>query len=245
MSIRKIYSLIKRLKNILFKKKATPAEYREKIVKNISRKGVKDCFTGDDSLSFTNKQKFITSDINKQAHFVIKSAIESPEVLLDFIESKGTVIVKSKYMDRVLRFFGEKEGFLTPISGIKAFLFILIINIFCPNRLEIGFKTPAMFALTDRPVNIYTLSHQFHLWLSYINNLPGFEEKTMKNFKNFWEEGPNSQDISYLSIEEILSLQDIVDREKEALDFVREMAREFVGQKTSLKKLREGKSISL
>jgi len=29
------------------------------------------------------------------------------------------------------------------------------------------------------------------------------------------------------------------------LDFVREIAREFVGQKTSLKKLKEGKSVNL
>lgn len=245
MSSKKFISAIRRLINIFFKKKPTPAQYREKIVKNVSRNGVKDCFTGDDSLSLSNKQKFISAGINKKARSIIKSAVESPEVLLAFIESKGTVIVKSKFMGKILRLFGEQEGFLTPMKGIKALLFTIIINIFSLNKLEIGLKTPAMFALNDKPVNIYTLSHQFHLWLSYINKLPGFEEKTMKNFKNFWEEGPNSQDVSYLSVEEILSLQDIIDREKEALDFVKEMAREFVGQKSSLKKLREGKSISL
>jgi|GEM_PF-1728161 len=245
MKRRRLIFLFKRIKNALFKRKNKYSQPREKIIKNISRNGAKDCFTGDDSFSFQGKNHLIKKDINEQARYMIKQALESPEDLLDFIESKGTVIIRCPHMDKILKLFGEKEGFITPLCGIKAFLLTLIISKISPNKLQIGFKTPAMFALKDVPVNIYTISHQFHLWLSYINDLPGFEENNMKNFKAYWDVGPESNDVSCLSVEEILSLSDIIAREMEALDFVREIAREFMGQKSSLKKIREGKSVNL
>ncbi len=246
MSFRQIFLIIENIKNILFRrKKIASTEYNQQIIKNISRKGVKDCFTGDDTLSISGKQKLIKEDINKQARSVIKKALQAPEALLDFVESKDTIIIRSRYMDKFLRILGEKEGFIPPKTGIKALLFTLIINKFSSAKLKVSFKTPAMFALKDKPVNIYILSHQFHLWLSYINDLPGFEEKTMKNFKNFWETESDSNDLSCFSVDDMLSLKDIIAREIEALNFVKEMAQEFVGQKNSVKKLRAGKSINL
>ncbi|HSA05804.1 MAG TPA: hypothetical protein P5556_01335 [Candidatus Gastranaerophilales bacterium] len=245
MKYKQFFLILKQLADILLKKKITPAEKNEQFIKNISRNGIKDCFTGDDTLSIRGKQEFIKADINKEAYSIIKKGMENQEILFNFIESKGAIIVKSRYMDKILRFFGEKEGFITPISGYRALFFILIINMFCSVKLNIGLKTPALFALKDEPVNIYTFSHQFHLWFSYINNLPGFEEKTMQNFKNFWEAEPDALNMSYLSVDEVISLKDIISRELEAINFVKEMARELVGQKNSLKMLRDGKSINL
>ena len=83
------------------------------------------------------------------------------------------------------------------------------------------------------------------MWLSYINELPGFDENTRKNFKNVWDSNADSMEISSLSIEEILSLKDAIARDLEAIKFVKEMAREFVGQKNSLDKIRQGKSVNL
>ena len=209
------------------------------------RNGIKNILTGDDSLSVDGQTRLLREEINKKAYEVVKESIDNPEALLDFIKSKGTVIVKSKYMPQILLFFGESEGFITPMRGLKAFLFCTVINMFSKTKLKPAQATPALFALDDKPINIYTLAHQFHLWLSYINNLPGFEEKTMINFKNFWKNGPNSRSVSYLSIDEIFSLKDMIARELEALNFVKELGREFGGQRQSLKKLREGGSVNL
>ncbi len=46
-------------------------------------------------------------------------------------------------------------------------------------------------------------------------------------------------------MEEILSLKDAIARDLEAIKFVKEMAREFVGQKQSLQKIKEGKSTNI
>ncbi|OGI01347.1 MAG: hypothetical protein A2Y25_02505 [Candidatus Melainabacteria bacterium GWF2_37_15] len=217
----------------------------KRFTKKIIRNGIKNILTGDDSLSIDGEQRVIKEEINKQAREVLKNAIDKPEILLDFIKSKGTQIVKSKHIHKILLLFGETEGFITPMKGIKALLFTTVINMFSPVKLKAGFSTPAIFALNDEPVNIYILAHQFHLWLSYINNLPGFEERTLYNFKNFWKQGHQSQDVSYLSVDEIFSLKDIIARELEALSFVKELGREFEGQKKSIKKLREGGSVNL
>jgi len=242
MSDNLIFKLIKKL---LLGHKEELSGQTGQLVRNMSRNGIKDCFTGEDSLSIRGAQKLLKTDINKKARSILKKAIDEPEILLDFIESKNTVIVKSQYMDRILKAFGETEGFITPMTGLKALFFTIIVNMFSKIKLKTGFKTPIMFALKDEPVNIYVISHQFHLWLSYINKLPGFEDKNMQNFRKYWNVEPENKNASTLSIEEILSLKDIIAREMEALDFVREIAREFVGQKTSLKKLKEGKSVNL
>lgn len=231
--------------NRFFKKKPTAGEKIDSIVKKSVRKDVKNILTGDDSLSIQGKQKYILKEINETATKVLEESVDNPEILLNYIKSKGTVIIKSKFMDKILWCFSEDTGFLPPMSGVKAFLFTIVINIFSPVKLKHRFKTPAMFALKDEPINIYTLAHQFHLWLSYVNKLPGFEEKTLRNFKDFWKTGSDSDYVSYLSVDEIFSLKDIIARELEALNFVKELGRRFEGKKKAFKKLEDGNSVNM
>lgn len=237
----KLFIILNKIKCFLNKKKATSAEKTAQLIKNFSRNGVKDCFTGDDSLSISGKLTLVKQEINKEAREIIKEALENPEILPEFIKSKGTLIIKARHMDKILALLGEETGFVTPMSGIRALFFTLMTRLFCNVKLEPGCKIPEFFAFNEEPVDIYTFSHQFHLWLSYQNKLPGFEEKNMKNFKTFW----HSQSTAFFSVEEIISLKDIIARETEAVDFVTEIAREFVGQKNSLQKIREGDSVNL
>ena len=208
-------------------------------MRGISGKNSKKFLTADDSLSLESGQTFIKEEINAEAKEILKEAVKSPEVLVKFIKSKGTKVIKSRHMKTILFLFSEEEGFLPPMTGIKAFLFTLVINIVSPVKLDLGFKTPALFALGSKPVNIYFLSHQFHMWMSYVNELPGFDEKTRKNFKSVWD-SVDSMSMSTMSIEEILSLKDAIARDKEAIDFVKEITRELIGQKQVLKKIKQG-----
>lgn len=210
-------------------------------MKSFISKTSKKFLTSNDSLVLESKQLFIKEEINAEAKTILKEAVNNPEILVNFIKSKGTRVVKSKVMKQILFLLGEQEGFLPPMKGIKALIFALIFKI----GLNAGLETPALFALEDKPVNIYFLSHQFHLWLSYINELPGFDETTRKNFKNIWDSNANSTEFSQLSIEEIVSLKDAVARDLEAIKFVKEMTREFVGQKQVLEKIKQGQKANL
>lgn len=217
----------------------------KKLIKGLSSHTSKRFFTSDDSVLLDGKQSLIKQEINAEAKVILKEAVNNPEILVEFIKSKGAKVVKSKHMKTILFLFKEQEGFLPPLSGFKAFLFALIINIFCKTKLDLDFKTPALFALEDKPVNIYFLSHQFHLWLSYVNNLPGFDETTRKNFKNVWDSNFESMNMSTLSIEEILSLKNAMARDMEAIKFVKEVTRELIGQKNVLNKIRQGQKANI
>ncbi len=218
---------------------------KNKLINKFCNKTSKQFFTGDDSLSIEVKQHILKETINDEARTVLKEAVNNPEILVDFIKAKGTEVVKSNYMSSVLFLLGEQEGFLTPMKGLKSFIFIVFVNMFSGTKLKISFSTPALFAFDNKPVNIYLLSHQFHLWLSYINELPGFSESTRKNFKNIWNSNAGSVELSSLSMEDILSLKDAIARDLEAIKFVKDMAREFVGQKQSLEKIKQGKRVNI
>lgn len=240
-------SLIKKIKkkNNTVKSRFSPVNSKGKLMNVFSGKSSKKFFTADDSLSINSKQTFIKEEINAEARAILKEAVNNPEILVNFIRSKGTEVVKSGHMKAILFLFGEQEGFLPPLNGFKAFGLTVLLNIFSKTKIKISSETPAMFAIDNKPVNIYLLSHQFHLWLSYINELPGFDETTRKNFKNVWDSAANSVDLGQLSLDDVLSLKDAVARDLEALNFVKEITREFVGQKNSLKKIQQTGSANI
>lgn len=240
-----INSIIKKIKQKLEKPDVSHKILNGKLISGVSGKTSKRFFTSEDSLSIDSKQIFIKDEINAEAKAVLKEAINNPEVLVKFIKSKGTEVIKSRYMKSILFLFKEQDGFLPPMKGLKAFGFILLINTLSGKKLKPGFKTPALFALDDKPINFYILSHQFHMWLSYVNNLPGFDDNTRKNFKNIWDSKIDSLELSNLSVEELLSLKDAVARDTEATDFVREMTRELIGQKRALSKIKQGKRVNI
>jgi len=210
-----------------------------------STKTSKSFLTSRDSLFINAKQLFIKEEINAEAKTILKEAVENPEVLVNFIKSKGTRVIKFKFMKTLLFLFNEHEGFIAPMTGNKALILNIVLNLLVGAGLPLKKETPALFLLEDKPVNIYFLSHQFHLWLSFVNELPGFDENTRKNFKNIWESCASSEDTGSLSIEEILSLKDAIARDIEAIKFVKEMTREFIGQKKSLNKIRSGGSANI
>jgi hypothetical protein len=237
---------MKKIINYLLKKiKKTTKKTSLKPIGSFVNKTSKKFFSGDDSISFNGQQVLLKEEINLEAKVVLKEAIKNPDILVKFIKSKGTPVIESRSMNRILFLISEKEGFLPPMTGLKALVFSLLTNLASNTKLSISTKTPALFALDAKPLNIYFFSHQFHLWLSYINELPGFDEKTRENFKNIWECNADSMEISNLSIEEIISLKDAIARDLEAIKFVKEMARELVGQKQVHQKLQQGKQASL
>jgi len=237
--------LMKKLKKTLIKPNGSLFSSKGTLMSGFCGKNSKRFFTSNDSLSINAKQTFIKEEINAEARLILKEAVNNPEVLVSFIKSKGTQVIKSKHMKAILFLLGEQEGFLPPLKGFKAFALAVLLNMVSLTKLNTAFETPALFALDDKPVNIYFLSHQFHLWLSYINELPGFDENTRKNFKNIWDSNADSMEVGKLSIEEIVSLKDAITRDVEALKFVKEMTREFVGQKNSLKKIQQSGSANI
>lgn len=155
---------------------------------------------------------------------IVKKNLKHPEKLLEYIEQNGTKVYKIPFADKLLKFVGEEEGFITPISGVNA----LILNLVLEHKF--AFKTAPMFVLRDLPVNLYIMTHQFHKWYGYKMQLPGFDDEAQQKFKKIWEYEID-ENVQTLTYEEIVSLKEAIARDIEAIDFVSKLAKEQDGAK--------------
>lgn len=201
--------------------------------------------TKNETLLLNTGTKLKAMEVNKNAKALFKELINQPEELVKYIESNGTMVVRAAHIEKILLLIGEVEGFILPLTGIKALILTAAVNILSPVKVKVGFNSPTMFVMRNLPVNVYYLAHQFHHWLSYSNGLPGYDEQTNGNFKAALSPEFGNNDIKMMSIDEILSLKDAIARDLEAIQFVKEISRELIGQKISSDRLKNGESLSI
>lgn len=199
--------------------------------KAINKFGNKTIMSATETLQIKAKANLEAQKTEQMAKNIFKKYAKDPNKLLNFIEEKGTKVIRMGNADKVLGLINEAEGFITPIQGVKALFLTLAINLFSKEKMPIGFQTPAMFVLRNMNVNVYSMAHQFYHWLSYIKKLPGYEQETIDNFKNIWKLDNNPTEIQKLSIEEIIDLKNAIERDIQAIDFVRNLAKEYEGSK--------------
>ena len=201
--------------------------------------------TTNETLQLNTQAKLKTREINDEAKNLFKELINKPEELIKYIESHGTLVIRAPHVEKVLILIGESEGFVLPLKGLRALFLTAVLSILAPNRIKVGSDTPAMFIMRNQPANIYYLAHQFHHWMSYINEMPGYDEETSNNFKYILSSEFNSNDAGMMSIDEILSLKDAIARDLEAIQFVKDISIELIGQSLSSKRLQNGESLSI
>jgi hypothetical protein len=228
----------KRLYSILYGKKYA------NIIDNTGRT-TKTFITRNETLVLNAKTRQKSDETTDLAKEILKKYINEPAKLFQFIESKGTKVIIVGNIDKILALLNEEEGFITPLKGFKALFLSIMINILSPGKIPISFRTPEMFVMRSLNLNIYSLAHQFHHWLAYKKKLPGYDYKTMNSFKNIWQLDSNSAKIKTLSVNEILSLKNAIERDKEAIEFVKSFAREQEGSKKSLNMIKEGQKVNL
>ena len=74
--------------------------------------------------------------------------------------------------------------------------------------------------------------------------LSGFEDKTQEMFKYVFEICETSK-IDSLNYEEIISLKSAIQRDVEAINFVKKIAQKFSMAKKNLEKIKHGQSIKI
>lgn len=185
-----------------------------------------------------NKQKKL-DEINEHASELVKGHLDNVPGLLEFIENRGTRVIIHKHADKVVRFWGEIEGFLPPMSGFKARLILMSLKMIGAWPDSVRKETPALFVFGEEPTMGYMV-HQIHHWLSFNNGLPGYTEETMNNFKKIFDPSFGVEDVKRMSKEEIISLREAIARDQEALDFVQKMAQEIFKPQDVLKGIKDG-----
>lgn len=219
--------------------------YKQNTPTKVRHKGHKTFITAHTTIELNAVTNQKAKETTASAKKILKKYLKEPKKLLQFIESKGTMVIAVPHVEKILRLIKEEEGFLTPVSGVKALILTLGINILSPGKIAIGLRTPDMFLVRSMDLNIFSLAHQFHHWIGYKKQLPGYDDESIRIFKNIWILDNTPGSYEKLSLDDILSLKDAIARDKEAIDFVQEFAREHAGSKQALKNIKDGKKISV
>lgn len=168
--------------------------------------------------------------VKKNVSDIVRNCENNPEKLLQYIESKGTKVIKLDNADKILNVIKEEEGLITSLEGLEA----LYINIITKNTFSL--KSKPLFIMRKGAVDPYYMIHQFYKWYSLKMDLPGFDYMSQKLFKIYL----NSSDtlLSNLSLDEITGLKEAVNRDQEATTFALELAKTKDGSKKVLDKIK-------
>lgn len=235
--------LIKRLTDLVLKRKKSRLHNAYKRIKGKSNSRGKRLYTENDTtVELTGG---LEQEIEKRDFFtknIVKKYLNNPDGMLEYVNEHGTRVYRLDYADIFLDFIKEEEGFVLPKKGWKAFYLNILLLIFCKEKPEKLFSTEDMFVLRNMPVNVYTMLHQFHKWMSFKMNLPGCEDETQELLRDMMY---NRTGSGVMSIDEILALKEAIARDREAIDFVLQLAKENEGAKSALNKLKDEGSANI
>lgn len=213
-----------------------------KLATSYSNGTSKTVFHGELELQLTSETENIKAELDKKVKEITKEKLNNPEKLLEFINEEGTDVFRLKNADIFLQLIGEEEGFIPPTKGFKALLLNLFVNFATYKKIVISFKSTDMFILRPLAVDIYYMIHQFHMWYAFKLGLPGFEFKDRENFKKVFK-SLKQEDISNLTLGEIITLKETIARDTEAIDFVVNLCKEYDSSKKLVNKIKQGQSV--
>lgn len=226
-------------KALLLQSKVLKIYYDFKYRKYLSTKSVSGNthVSSSETLFLDAQEKLKAQEIIEESKEIFKKFADDPDKIFDYIKDQGTPVITMNHSNFFLWFLNEDEGFIVPQKNLRALFLSIVLKYVAKHDIEIGFKTPCLFLMRDLPKSSYTLAYQLYHWMAFTNKLGGYDEHTMRNFKNVWNLDKNPKGMKNLSLEEILSLREAIARDVEAIDMVRELSTELSGQKKVLDKM--------
>lgn len=219
-----VYFLLEKQEKALSKKlsKHLKISSSNKTSKTIVSKDVTVTFNAE-----TEKSKEL---VKKNVTDIIRSCNNDPTKLLNFIESKGTKVIKIDNADKILAVIKEEEGLITELEGIEA----LYINIITNSGFSL--KSKPMFIMRNGQIDPYYMAHQFYKWYALNMGLPGFDFMSQKIFKISLNS--NGAVFSNLNLDEMTGLKEAIARDQEATSFALELAKSKEGSKNVIDKIK-------
>ena len=184
------------------------------------------------TMTLTSKTEQNIELVRKNVTDIVRNCENNPEKLLQYIESKGTKVVKLDNADKILNVIKEEEGLITPLECLEA----LYINIITKSGFSL--KSKPVFIMRNGAIDPYYMIHQFYKWYSLEMKLPGFDYMSQKLFKIYLNSGDTL--LSNLNLDEMTGLKEAINRDREATTFALEIAKAKEGSKKVLEKMQDG-----
>ena len=193
----------------------------------------------------------ITSETQKQIENlyaeiinIVKNCEVNPQKLLDFVKDQGTPVYQISNAEKILKKIKEEEGFITPLSGFRAFYLNFWTGLLAQKKMKFSFKSEGMFVLSNKELKIYFILHQFYLWYGYKKGLPGYDENSRRLLKKHIDAMSDS-DVNSMSVADVIGLKEAIARDREAAEFVITLAKESTGAKKALEKMQQDGGASI
>lgn len=193
-----------------------------------------------DSVKLVGKRQHKVAEINEFASKTIKEHHNDINGLLEFIENRGTKVIRHENACIILKLIGKEEGFIPPMKSIRGKIMLMLLKIVGAWEGETNITSPPFFIFGEKEPEIGNVVYQLYHWLSYNDGLPGYSDETMRNFNKIFSPSFGMQDIQRMSREEIVQLREAIARDQAALNFVQKMAIEFFNPKDVIKGLKDG-----
>lgn len=210
--------------------KALSKKLSKHLKNSSSNKTTKTIVSKDVTVTFNAETEKSKELVKKNVTDIISSCNNDPTKLLNFIESKGTKVIKIDNADKILAVIKEEEGLITELEGIEA----LYINIITNSGFSL--KSKPMFIMRNGQIDPYYMAHQFYKWYALNMGLPGFDFISQKIFKISLNS--NSTVFSNLNLDEMTGLKEAIARDQEATSFALELAKSKEGSKNVIDKIK-------
>lgn len=195
-----------------------------------------------------------STEVAESAKDAVKTFYKDVEDLALFIERHQTpvYVLGGLLPQLVLWLLGFQPGFVPPVDNkryerLKQFL-TWYEQVFC-RRPRLKEKLPCdfrygVFVLDRALFSVGFLSHQLHHWLAYRSGMAGYCERAQKLYRRFWNEGGGviGDEVYEMSVEDLLALKAAINRDLEALMFLREVVREILVPARQSARLAQGKA---
>lgn len=173
----------------------------------------------------TQKQ---VAQVTGHALEMVKQYYKKPEELAACIEKQGTpvyVVRKGFIIHWLLFFLGFEPGFI-PATVQKRYQFLLR---FLEKKSGCTFEN-GLFIMTKPLFTVGFIAHQLHHWIAFCSGLPGYAEKDQALYRNFWEKKHGvitTADAEQMSADEIIRLKNAINRDLEAMKFMKQLINEL------------------
>lgn len=198
----------------------------------------KKTFSEAASFELTGEVEKTKSKLENGMQIILKKFGNNPEALLAFVEKSGTEVYRLASADKFLRLIDCKQGFVIAPKGFKSFYINTIIALFAGKKIKLSLETAPKFIVDKQPIDKYFMMQQLYKWYAKKLNLAGFEPETQDTLQRFLNS--NDENVSDLSVEEILELKEAIARDVESIDFIIDMAKNTEGSQNALKKMTDG-----
>jgi len=227
--------------NKIFKKSSSVSEAC------CSASSSKYAMTAGCTMELSSKTAYKKEEINKKLNKLVKKYIDKPEKLIQYIQLQGMKVYKIKNAEKLLQLFGEEEGFITPIGGIKGVLLNTVLSA-ASGKFKLCFKPEAVFVFKRKNTEIYTIARALHKYYGFKNGMPGFDMHSQSVFKKIYNRRKSKcadTQLDKVSFKDIILCREALKRDIESINFTLKLSLEHAQAKKALDKIIQEKSAKI